>query len=253
MPHLPVDLWILASPLRISVTPAFGESLVGFIARAADANFVTLAALKTIIGLSWNFRELPNARHGARVAAALALDPALMPAPASTPNHHRRQVLGFEFPRDWVTHPGRKVCPGCLREHAYHRAVWDLAPVTACPAHACQLVGKCDGCGEALSWMGTAPSRCACGRDLSRMAAVPIAAADLGGTRIAYALLGVGDPGDVPERTRRSVQALGAQTVLSRAFRHVIDAHGPLVALTGVLPSIGLLALRRGFELQGPP
>jgi hypothetical protein len=54
----------------------------------------------------------------------------------------------------------RKICPGCLAESPYHRSIWDLACISACPEHQCMLVNNCPKCGEVIRWRGVDLTLC---------------------------------------------------------------------------------------------
>lgn len=58
-----------------------------------------------------------------------------------------------------------KVCPACLRESNYCRRMWDLVPVTACPAHNCLLIHECPSCKKRITWARHRVSICRCGFD----------------------------------------------------------------------------------------
>ncbi|WP_313640565.1 TniQ family protein [Paenibacillus sp.] len=56
-----------------------------------------------------------------------------------------------------------KVCPICLSENEYHRKIWCLVTVTACPHHKVMLIDSCEVCYERLSWAKGNIFRCSCG------------------------------------------------------------------------------------------
>lgn len=58
-----------------------------------------------------------------------------------------------------------KFCPLCLSDFAYHRKIWDLIIITACPLHKCQLVSFCPGCNNPLSMARSYVCICKCGVD----------------------------------------------------------------------------------------
>jgi hypothetical protein len=71
-------------------------------------------------------------------------------------------------------------CPVCLREQAYHRLVWEVAAVAACPHHAHWLLDRCPHCDSALPvWAMVAGGCGQCGVDLGDVDAVPLASDDL--------------------------------------------------------------------------
>lgn len=103
-------------------------------------------------------------------------------------NHERRQraaetigrVVGELTDKDWPLQPKRhgwlrqtyswvRICPRCIQDTGYHRALWELPLVQACPTHECAMVTHCI-CGNALSWRTIKSEwRCRCGRPLSEL------------------------------------------------------------------------------------
>lgn len=71
----------------------------------------------------------------------------------------------------------RRWCPECLRqdrEHGaaieapcWHRAIWDVKSVVACPVHNLALVDRCPRCATSQDFSGPSVGRCWCGADLS--------------------------------------------------------------------------------------
>jgi hypothetical protein len=88
----------------------------------------------------------------------------------------------------------RRVCPQCLEESEYHRAIWDPVFVSICPVHLKELVDACDNCGRELRWVGRSLSWCRCKRkiprDLRRIRAPDVPSEDAEATKAAFGLLG---------------------------------------------------------------
>lgn len=59
-----------------------------------------------------------------------------------------------------ITTSKPRICPKCLWEDNYIRAMWDLNLVTCCPIHSCLLVDTCPSCGKKLSWYRNKVSGC---------------------------------------------------------------------------------------------
>lgn len=74
--------------------------------------------------------------------------------------------LGKLAAQDEFDYLNLRLCPRCLEQDAYHRAVWELPLAQSCLEHQCTLMAKC-GCGRKLSW-GTLQIdwRCLCGQDI---------------------------------------------------------------------------------------
>lgn len=68
--------------------------------------------------------------------------------------------------------PGRpRVCPHCLRERNYAKAVWEFTVYCVCPTHGTMLADQCPACDGRLSWRRAGVSRCKCGFDLRNLEA----------------------------------------------------------------------------------
>lgn len=87
-------------------------------------------------------------------------------------------------------HTPRRVCPACLTEAAYHRAIWDFIFTNACPIHSRALLDTCRSCGKPLWWAGTDVSHCGrcLGGDLTKMPTADVPEANLRGLRVIYGL-----------------------------------------------------------------
>lgn len=64
----------------------------------------------------------------------------------STPDA-RSPILDMKYQRS-VCSP---ICPCCIRQAPYVRAVWDHELITACPKHGVVLLDACPGCGESIT------------------------------------------------------------------------------------------------------
>jgi len=67
--------------------------------------------------------------------------------------------LRLRFPR---------VCPECIQQNGHVEAIWDLAWVTCCPVHQCELLEKCPECGDILSWSRGQLNQCKKGHELNQ-------------------------------------------------------------------------------------
>lgn len=62
-----------------------------------------------------------------------------------------------------IIHPyPHKFCPLCLRKKAYHRKIWDLLIITACPIHKCILQSICPQCNKSLKMSRKFVCKCNC-------------------------------------------------------------------------------------------
>lgn len=173
------------------------ESLPGFLKRMAEAN--GFDGLKRFLAmLQPDFTTFPQAALRAAgdldLAAFLALTPEELDRLCYGDGPLRR-ILGRELSRDLVAIGERKACPLCLDEAPYHRATWDLVPISVCPVHAVRLVDRCT-CGARLGWGSRPLLRCSdmgCADDVRDIPAFSVPDKEMGGVRAVDALLRHGD------------------------------------------------------------
>jgi hypothetical protein len=80
--------------------------------------------------------------------------------------YRTRSILGHQFFETAIAVHRRRICPMCLWDDPYHRAVWALTFVNVCRKHRIDLVSHCPSCKEELSWNVSDISICQCGYDL---------------------------------------------------------------------------------------
>ncbi|TRO41440.1 hypothetical protein EQ832_00040 [Pseudomonas sp. ALS1131] len=67
---------------------------------------------------------------------------------AMSPSHGAKTpILDMNYQRSGCS----PICPCCIREAPYVRAVWDHQLVTACPQHGVLLMDECPGCSEPIT------------------------------------------------------------------------------------------------------
>lgn len=84
------------------------------------------------------------------------------------PGHSRRQIrnfLGHPVDLRFMTLGSPRVCPHCLTEGKGCQSTWDVAFVTVCPKHGCQLIAQCPSCDRPLTWKRRRLQQCDCGAD----------------------------------------------------------------------------------------
>jgi len=177
--------------------PFADESLPGFLKRMAEANgFHGLRRFVALLQPDFStFRQAAflAARHEV-LADFLALEPGELQRLCYGDGPVRR-VLGRDLAPDLVAIGDRKACPLCLEDAPYHRAIWDVVPLTVCPVHAVRLVDRCT-CGARLGWGGEPILHCAnldCGGDVRDIPAEAVPEAEMGGARALAALLWHGE------------------------------------------------------------
>jgi hypothetical protein len=187
----------LARGLRSYVlgsTPKPDESLVGFVfrlsARIGMPNATTLFAQS-------GFKYPTNRPTGGcldNLAALVDLDRGILEAISYGPPDNSNAVfmgVSIPFPLLAGSLLKRKACPKCLTQSLYHRSLWDLVCISACPDHRLRLLTSCQACRRDLTWRGSTLSHCRCGEgDLRQMTAETVPAAGLLATAAVYGLLG---------------------------------------------------------------
>jgi hypothetical protein len=108
----------------------------------------------------------------------------------------RVRYFDIEIRKELVAVRHRKACPVCLQASAYHRAIWDLTPVTVCHEHGIRLLDRCLGCSKPLGWGSDRVTRCVCGSDLRLAPRVVMADEYVAPVRAVAARLGRRSDGD---------------------------------------------------------
>lgn len=235
----------------LNAHPFPDESLIGFIFRLAKRRGDTSGRR---LALRLGFRHLTNRPYPEWVEA-LAAD-ARLPAseiwaiangsiddrfgnfrgvPLPTGYFDRRDFnrLGSDF----------RVCPDCLVENLYHRAIWDLLFIAICPVHDKVLIDTCRECGQPLRFLGVDMFLCQCGKGrLDRMSTPQVDHADARGTRVVYGLLGDGRFSADANHARKlaSFADLDASDIIQFLYR---------VGLQTVAPERAVFSVRDAGEL----
>ena len=179
----------------LGVIPYPDESLVGFLFRLARRRRLpTIRPLMSASGIV-NLTAQPNEQQLRALADVASLEVGQLEAITyGPPNPAVGLFRGIPLPSNVFDCRGeaqRRVCPDCLRESAYHRAIWDLGFISVCPVHRKVLVDTCRRCGQPLRWMGADLTRCghADEGDLTQAVAEDVSEGDVRATRAVYGLL----------------------------------------------------------------
>lgn len=179
----------------IGITPYPDESLVSFIFRfARRRRLLSGPAFARSVGFEWlTNRPRPDWLAVLAEASEVPLEQ-LEAISFGPPDSVVCELRGRRIRAKFLDHRGaaeRKVCPACLREASYHRAIWDLSFISACPHHSALLVDECS-CGQPLRWGGSDLTRNRCEKrcDLTRIGAPSVGAGDIEGAKAAAGLLG---------------------------------------------------------------
>jgi hypothetical protein len=131
-----------------------GESLAGYILRLTALNYydrpqriTSLAGLSNILGIA------PTASADLTALSNLTGVPIEELQSRTYPGVKHESspftavsFFGHPVAVSIIRNEKTKVCPACLKEFGYCRAVWDLLPVTTCPLHECLLMRHCPHC-----------------------------------------------------------------------------------------------------------
>ncbi len=179
-------------PLRNMPVP--GESLTGFMIRLAERNGVDKPQLlassignpfTTPQAMAFSPFDLEPMSEAIGVETTALLHMTYWPIGRGP----KVRFLSATVDHRLVSLKRRKVCPECLAEEPYHRAVWDLRLVSACPRHEVRLIDCCQECGRHFGWQTSSIVRCACGADIRKMGAEPVPTAELSGLSFVHGKL----------------------------------------------------------------
>lgn len=177
-------------PLRVRPHP--DESLPGLLVRMTEANASgTPQRLLEVCGLgrATLTSVATDPKAVAPLARLLGLPEGVLAGLAYAAPDGSGRLLRHEVHQEFVTADLIRVCPRCLAEAPYHRAVWGMSLMTVCPIHAVRLIDRCPGCGKRIGWRRQWVTRCRCGADLSRAEATPVSADELAGATALHRLL----------------------------------------------------------------
>lgn len=157
---------------RLLIRPPINarEVLHGYAARLAEANGQkSFGALRSprggfprVPGCPWLHGFTPDA-----IAAFIGGNGSQLARQAlKQVDKHTVSLHGLLINARMVTRSNRRICPLCLAQTELNDWTWSLRLMTACPAHAIELIDVCDACGHAIGW-GRGYSACDCGHAFS--------------------------------------------------------------------------------------
>ncbi len=153
--------------LPLICEPAPGESGLGYCLRSVCRNGLNLHWLRQAAGIG--YRKHLDGRYAAPLSWILQCQKSWLVD--ALPRYTTRDAT-----KTWLYcgHAFRsynhlrircpQICPRCIHEDGFCRAVWELAPITVCLRHECALVDACSRCGAPLRWDRPAIDICNCGR-----------------------------------------------------------------------------------------
>lgn len=168
-------------PLQLFLDPVLGRALPiqddlrlhesgnGYALRMAEANGISFSQLARSMA-SLGHRYLPNEAAG-KIAYLFGGDP--IEVGKAIPKSYREKGHVFTVFKDCIlTRPYHvrrswtQICPLCLRDTGFAKAVWELSLVTACPVHYTRLLDCCQKCSRKLTWRRPNLLECNCGQSL---------------------------------------------------------------------------------------
>ena len=181
-------------PLRLA--PIKGESLPGFMIRLAERNGVsTPQTIAKALGSPYSTLQAaalgPFNLQPVSDGADVPIETLASMTYWHTGSGNEVGFLEVTVDQEMISLKHRKACPSCLSEESFHRAVWDLRLVTACPVHQVRLICTCQECGRRLRWQTAGIANCLCGADLRRASTEPVSSSELDGLSLIYAVLGL--------------------------------------------------------------
>lgn len=190
-------------PAKLLVTPErrSDESPLGHVARTALANACpTVGWLIQLAGGNLVDSLVSISTHH-RLAPALGLDPnAHLPTRPVAGSAEEAQEIRIGSAWLEASHcdlSGSRICPVCLDESPYRRAIWDIRALRCCPEHENRLLDACPDCGAAPAIEAGSLTACRCGYDLTRAKTEPADDTELALARWIAHLAGFGpEPGD---------------------------------------------------------
>ena len=245
----------------MGATPYPDESLVGFLFRLARRR--RLPTIRPLMSASSivNLTTQPSGQQLRALAEVASLEVGQLEAITyGPPNPAIGLFRGISLPSNVFDGRGaaqRRVCPECLREAPYHRAIWDLTFTSVCPVHRKVLMDTCRRCGQPLRWLGSDLTRCghADDGDLTQMTAEDVSEADVRATRVVHGLLKDERYAADAEKARAlpPFRDLADNHIVEFLYRLGLEAIGARPKIfsteqTGELAWSAHLALGRGLE-----
>jgi len=173
---------VRTSPLPISLDPKPGESIRGFLARLAQANY--LLGIKTLLKL-YGVSYFENSTHDSQSWVSIAATAAEIPSTVLVPSARlitkpdaqgrKNKFLGA-FLGKGAFRASFCWCPRCLQEGLFHRDIWQLDDLTVCVRHGVYLETCCPRCGcepGFRSPIGKCPESCFGWRCGTQLGSVP--------------------------------------------------------------------------------
>lgn len=157
--------------LLVRPHPSQDESLSNYCLRVSESNgYSTPSMMLTMAGVSPRVHVGVN--EADKVAALVNADPTLLKSIAYIRKVGAKQGTWRRGDQQYrpceVTPRFTRICPSCIQELGYARAIWDIRLVVACPRHQILLLDTCPACGKTLTWKRRGLLTCSCGHSINR-------------------------------------------------------------------------------------
>ena len=164
--------------------PVPGESLFGFLLRRSNDHGMhgvrsLIAAAGIPLDGKMGVAPIELFDFADPLGRFLGVDPDALRTMGYGPGpdgRRKTEVVGFGgriLPRISISPNRLRVCPCCLEEARFAKAIWDVPLVAACPKHRIVLVDHCDRCGRPIATVRRAPHVCRCGWPLRKLKRIP--------------------------------------------------------------------------------
>lgn len=162
--------------LPVRRRPVQEESLSNYCLRLSESNgYSTPAMMLTMAGVA--SRVHVGINEADKIAALVDVEPPLLRSMAyvrKDGEKHGNWWRGDQRYRPCeITPRFTQICPECILELGYARAIWDVRLVVACPRHQTLLIDTCPACGKTLTWMRRGLLTCSCGHRINTDACLP--------------------------------------------------------------------------------
>ncbi|MDO9365713.1 MAG: TniQ family protein [Methylotenera sp.] len=159
-------------PLVITPSPYKGESLPGFILRAAEDNGYE-SPLKLLHYAGMDDNEARSARPSLDKLAPLfgkSIEDFKATGLDSGSESRGRyvQIMGHSIPSMFTSCKHASLCVECVKENGFIDGYHEIKYALACPKHKIKTLNSCPVCHKTLSWHRLGLTKCKCGAGLAQ-------------------------------------------------------------------------------------
>lgn len=159
----------LPSKLVVTPKPQHGESYMGFVLRASEANgYPSINTILRHAGMTDN--EMRSARPPLEKLAPLfgrTVEDFSVLGETRTTNGRLLPLMNQSLPAIYLRSKRARVCPECIRDHGHARVFWEMRHAVACPTHGRMAISQCPQCHRPIDWWRRGLTTCSCGYDFA--------------------------------------------------------------------------------------